>query len=176
VNSAWAGRALYACLGLGVTDLAALNLLVLPTIEEEAVAIAASPPLVPTRIEDEEPLPSASRLASVPAPTIVQLEPLATVEFDVGSRRVSRRALRRLECVLPRLRDALEVTVVGHADPTGPMQLNERLSEERARAVATRLSALGVVDAHVRIEARGAREPSEDGVDRRVEIYLGEHL
>ncbi len=166
--------ALYGCLGLGVIDLAALNLLVLPSIHEEAATIAASPPLVPVESVD------APTLTASVAPTVVQLEPepapepVVVVEFERASQRVTHRAQQQLAASLPQLGTAGLVTVVGHADATGSEDVNDRLSEDRAHSVARRLFTLGIRAVRVRIEARGAREPRDDGSDRRVEVFLGE--
>lgn len=173
MKSAYLSGALYGCLGLGVVDLAALNLLVLPTIHEEAEAIAASPPLVPVEAVE------APTLTASLAPTVVQLEPVArtpliVVDFQRASQRVTHRAQQLLEAAAPLLGSSGQVTVVGHADATGSDDLNDRLSEERAHSVARRLFMLGVRAVRVRIEARGAREPRDDGSDRRVEVFLGD--
>ena len=166
--------ALYGCLGLGVIDVAALNLLVLPTIHEEAATIAASPPLVPVERAESPTLTASVAPTVVELEPVVQREPLIIVEFQRASQRVTHRAQQELEARAPLLGSAGLVTVVGHADATGTEELNDRLSEDRAHSVARRLFALGIRAVRVRIEARGAREPRGDGSDRRVEVFLGE--
>jgi outer membrane protein OmpA-like peptidoglycan-associated protein len=121
----------------------------------------------------------APTLTASLAPTVVQLEPVArepliVVDFQRASQRVTHRAQQLLEAAAPLLGSSGQVTVVGHADATGSDDLNDRLSEERAHSVARRLFMLGVRAVRVRIEARGAREPRDDGSDRRVEVFLGD--
>ena len=173
MKSALISGALYGCLGLGVVDVAALNLLVLPSIHEEAAAIAASPRLVPVQAFDA-PAAFASVAPTGPELPTVQPEPVAIVEFYRSSYRVNHLAQRVLVSVVPTLGTLGPVTVVGHADATGTDDLNDRLSEQRAEAVARRLVTLGIRPVRVRLEARGARQPRGQGSDRRVEIFLGD--
>jgi outer membrane protein OmpA-like peptidoglycan-associated protein len=63
--------------------------------------------------------------------------------------------------------------VIGHADASGPEQLNDQLSARRAQAVARRLLGSGISAARVRVDARGEREPREAGNSRRVEVFVG---
>ncbi|WP_445322795.1 OmpA family protein [Ramlibacter sp. AN1015] len=74
-----------------------------------------------------------------------------------------------------------EVRIIGHTDSTGPDDLNERLSLQRAQSTRDYLSARGVDPRQVVIAGRGEREPIADNTtdagrakNRRVEIYLGE--
>jgi outer membrane protein OmpA-like peptidoglycan-associated protein len=156
-----------------VVDLAALNLFVLPTIHDEAATIAASPPLVPSEAYDM-PARAARANASALEQESVESAPVAIVEFYRASYRITHVGERILSSAVPTLGSSGSVTVVGHADATGSDDLNDRLSEDRADAVARRLIALGIRPARVRVEARGAREPRSDGIDRRVEIFLGD--
>lgn len=72
------------------------------------------------------------------------------------------------------------IRIVGHADRSGPLEYNDRLSERRAEAVAQRLRQFGISMNDVAIIGRGEREPlvqTRDGVrevqNRRVQIVLG---
>jgi OOP family OmpA-OmpF porin len=107
----------------------------------------------------------------VPAPAPGP-EPVAVVEFDLASPHVDRRALEALGPTLAQLRQASEIVVIGHADASGPEQLNDQLSVRRAQAVARRLLGSGISAARVRVEARGEREPREAGNSRRVELFV----
>ena len=72
---------------------------------------------------------------------------------------------------------ARTVIVVGHTDSVGTDAYNQRLSERRAKAVATYLADAGVPKANLSVDGRGEKEPrasnqSKDGraQNRRVEI------
>lgn len=74
---------------------------------------------------------------------------------------------------------AAEIVVIGHADRTGTTEVNDALSLERAKLVATQLQAAGVSPDVMEVAARGEREPlvqTEKGVEeprnRRVEIKV----
>jgi OOP family OmpA-OmpF porin len=173
--------ALVLCLGAGAADLVALNLVVLPAMRgpaqqrlgPEASAAAPAPTTEPVLAGGEGvklagivPVP----LAPGPAP---RPEPVAIVEFDLASPHVDRRALQVLGATLAQLREAPEIVVIGHADASGPEQLNDQLSARRAQAVARRLLGSGISAARVRVDARGEREPREAGNSRRVEVFVG---
>ena len=79
------------------------------------------------------------------------------------------------------------VTIIGHTDRLGDEGYNQHLSQERARAVADYLIAMGIPASKVFIEGRGKREPVTGGQcrghdrrhlipclapDRRVEILV----
>jgi outer membrane protein OmpA-like peptidoglycan-associated protein len=74
---------------------------------------------------------------------------------------------------------AAEVVVIGHTDRAGTPEYNDRLSRQRAQAIASRLVRAGVPAAAIQIAARGEREPliaTPDGAaeprNRRVEIKV----
>ncbi|MEM1112265.1 MAG: OmpA family protein [Pseudomonadota bacterium] len=76
-------------------------------------------------------------------------------------------------------RPAPEIAVVGHTDTVGDLEDNDRLSLERARAVAAQVQAAGVSAVSIQASGRGEREllvPTADRVDeprnRRVEITI----
>jgi OOP family OmpA-OmpF porin len=181
VSHAALDAALVLCLSAGAADLLALNLLVLPAtrapalqqLGAEASAAALAPPSEPAlaggeqvKLADLSPVP----LAASPAP---RPEPVAIVEFDLASPHVDRRALQALGATLAQLREAAEIVVIGHADASGPEQLNDQLSVRRAQAVARRLLGSGISAARIRVDARGEREPREVGNSRRVEVFVG---
>lgn len=74
-----------------------------------------------------------------------------------------------------------EVRIIGHTDSTGPDELNNRLSLQRAEATRNYLVARGVNAQQVFTAGRGETEPLADNSteqgrarNRRVEIFLGE--
>lgn len=106
--------------------------------------------------------------------TVVNPRPLVVLEFARASARLNGKGRARLAASLRELEKAPKLVLVGHADASGPKTLNEKLSRERAISVARRLSEAGFDAARIEVEWRGSREPSRDGRDRRVEIYLGD--
>ncbi|MBW8785048.1 MAG: OmpA family protein [Novosphingobium sp.] len=103
------------------------------------------------------------------------------VTFDVGSyilRPEFRSALDKVADSLKQYPDSL-VDVYGHTDSTGSAQMNQTLSENRARTVANYLTTQGVSPARVRSQGFGATMPvaSNDTPEgrarnRRVEIKI----
>jgi len=72
-----------------------------------------------------------------------------------------------------------KVKIVGHADTTGSAEYNQKLSEERAQAIADKFEQLGVESTQMIIRGLGERSPiaSNDNKDgreknRRVEITI----
>ena len=71
------------------------------------------------------------------------------------------------------------VHVVGHTDSVGSDAYNQRLSEQRAEAVAAYLAGAGVQRERLRAEGRGEAEPRDSNateagrqLNRRVELYV----
>jgi outer membrane protein OmpA-like peptidoglycan-associated protein len=101
-----------------------------PSIGAETPPVAAAPPETP---KPERSIPEAIEVAFVsgavvPADQVAKLETLA----------------RRL-----RQDASLSVDIVGCADPSGPKDMNLRISEARARAVASQLRSLGVSEEQI---------------------------
>lgn len=74
---------------------------------------------------------------------------------------------------------SIRVDITGHADTTGSADYNQRLSEQRARAVANALADLGVARGDMTVSGRGKsdlRIPTRDAFrepqNRRVEITV----
>lgn len=71
------------------------------------------------------------------------------------------------------------LTVVGHTDSVGTAQYNQRLSEQRAQAVAQYFAGRGVIPERLAAEGKGESAPrasnaTPDGrrLNRRVEVYI----
>jgi len=71
------------------------------------------------------------------------------------------------------------LTVVGHTDSVGAAQYNQRLSEQRAQAVAQYFSSKGVITERLAADGKGENSPrasnaTPDGrrLNRRVEVYI----
>jgi len=177
--------ALVACLGLGTADVAALNVWLLPGLlgrTDEARPAAAQPAAKPVTAAVPAPAP-VPVAAPVPAPvplaapadsaalTRSHTDSLGIVAFDKCSWRVGRRATAALERVANQLRDRSDaIEVAGHADTTGTEEVNDRISELRAQAVARRLERAGIARERIDVTHFGARRPAGLPNDRRVEI------
>lgn len=103
--------------------------------------------------------------------------------FPVGSARLSadgERQVRKLAGAFapkPGQNTQTAILVVGHTDATGSAATNQRLSQQRARAVASILADLGIARERMYFQGAGAARPVADnsdpiqrGKNRRVEI------
>ena len=103
------------------------------------------------------------------------------VTFDVGSYTIKPAFRNTLDTVAGSLQqypDSL-IDVYGHTDSTGSDAFNQRLSEQRAQAVANYLASRGVSAARIRSQGFGETAPiatnaTEEGraLNRRVEIKI----
>lgn len=102
-----------------------------------------------------------------------------TLFFEDGSVNLTRASAAEWPQVVQRLRarQALDLTVAGHTDTSGPARLNEALALRRAQTIAQRLRASGLQDTEIAIEGFGERlleVPTPDGTrearNRRVVI------
>ena len=72
-----------------------------------------------------------------------------------------------------------DITVYGHMDNTGSREVNERISDQRAKAVATYLMSKGVSESRISTKGMAYDMPVADNstaqgraLNRRVEIYI----
>ena len=106
--------------------------------------------------------------------------PGTNVFFKFDSTRLGPEAKDRLQqiatCVTTGGARGQDLVLVGHADPRGPDEYNQRLGMSRAEAVARHLRSLGVPQARVEMESKGAetamKEPMGWPLERRVTIRL----
>jgi len=79
------------------------------------------------------------------------------VEFALGSARLDNRAKEVIEQAASAFRsgEAASLELVGHADTTGPADLNQQLSEQRAENVRDALVAEGISPDAISVEAVG---------------------
>jgi OmpA-OmpF porin, OOP family len=157
------GYVLIAFLGLGAADLGALNLWALPGLFTVTEADAASDTLQP---------PAAAH--NIPTPVTEPIpEESATIQFGRGSWSVGRRGRATLrDMIASGYRERVLVEIDGHADAAGPADLNQRISEQRAQAVAALFLRAGVAADQIQVRAFGEQNPSQDGRSRRVEIRI----
>jgi outer membrane protein OmpA-like peptidoglycan-associated protein len=103
------------------------------------------------------------------------------VTFDTGSYMLHPQFRPTLDKIAQSLKDYPNslIDVYGHTDSTGSAQLNQTLSENRARTVGDYLSMQGVSQARIRTQGYGASMPVADNAtpegrakNRRVEIKI----
>lgn len=103
------------------------------------------------------------------------------LRFETGGDRLTADSQPVLDRLLAALaaNPAADLVVTGHTDRKGSVELNDRLSLQRAQSVRDRLVAAGAAAARISVAGRGEREPAvatDDEVDepqnRRVEIKL----
>lgn len=106
-----------------------------------------------------------------------------SVYFALDSARLTARGKSQLDGVVRVLEENPDMTVnlAGHADDTGPVRYNQRLSERRARSVKKYLTAQGVSARRINSEGFGEGAPVADNrtavgrkQNRRVELSIGE--
>lgn len=106
--------------------------------------------------------------------------------FPVGSAQLTDDGQRKMRKIAAALADnqkgqkpgsARKTLVVGHTDSTGSAELNQRLSEQRARAVGQILSEAGIAASDIYYQGAGSSRPLADnssdagrGANRRVEM------
>ena len=105
----------------------------------------------------------------------------SNVQFATGSAAVQpgmRDTLRRIATVINQY-PGTQVSIIGHTDSTGSVDLNQRLSEDRANAVRSELIGLGVRANDLIATGRGQMEPIADNAtaegraaNRRVELVV----
>lgn len=100
----------------------------------------------------------------------------ATNKSELGA--AARKALQEFATSLKNSPDT-DVTIYGHTDNTGSRAVNEKLSKERAEAVANFLVGNGVSRARILTEGLAYDQPVADNStaegrakNRRVEIYI----
>jgi OOP family OmpA-OmpF porin len=127
-----------------------------------------------------EPPPPAEPAAAAPAAKKKLV--LRGVNFDFDSAAIRADAGAILDEAARALRDdpTVAITVEGHTDARGTDAYNQKLSERRARAVASDLVKRGVAASRITVAGRGESQPvasndTEEGraQNRRVEIHPG---
>jgi len=116
----------------------------------------------------------AAALGALPAPPAHFI-----LFFEKGSSGLTDASLDQLKEIVAAVgaRQALDVSVIGHADATGPEDVNIKLSRQRAAAVADALVSLGVERSILEVGSHGSRVLLVPGVaddprNRRVEVTV----
>lgn len=125
------------------------------------------------------PSPSPALLQPAAPPTITSRS--VSVHFDKNSAEIRAAAMQILygAALESRGQRITAIRVVGHADANGRRAYNQRLSEQRAAAVADQLNKLGLHAERVEVTGAGEAAPQRKGKklvaaaeDRRVEIII----
>jgi outer membrane protein OmpA-like peptidoglycan-associated protein len=176
---------LFALAGLAGVDLFALNAWAVPALHNitDVSALSRARDLAPAARERtiaNEPVAPHSTAASDQEHAVAARDtsaiasaPTRLIYFGTGTWWVGPSGHKQLLEMTHELKDNThKLVVIGHADAPGARDLNQRISEERARAVARQLIGLGVDPARVAVRAVGEDEPGGIGNDRRVEVRL----
>jgi outer membrane protein OmpA-like peptidoglycan-associated protein len=177
-------RLLRVLLGFGAADLVLLNAWVLPALRTvtdvsasrhaaapvmaNAPALEAAPPQLAAAV------PSALPVPRLDEPKHMPVRPTAVIQFGHGSWWVTEHSRTALSELVSRLatRSAGQIQVDGHTDDVGERRINQRISEERAHAIALLLIHSGIDPARIDVRGYGEDRPSADGRHRRVEIRI----
>ena len=92
-----------------------------------------------------------------------------TIQFASGRAEItaeSKALLDRLAAAAAACEEGLSIQVDGHTDATGPEDLNQRLSEQRAQSVATYLVSKGIAADRVTSRGYGESQPIADNATR----------
>lgn len=167
-------------LGLGAVDILCLNLWAVPSaLEQTDILAVRSLPLTAAQ-PSPQPSAAASQVEPEPepepapsAPPTPGRERCALLLFSTGNWWIGPRGHALLQNALPRLlADERTIEVIGYADRRGAPDLNQRISEERARAVAALLVQAGVPQQRIRAFGAGEKFADGSGLDRRTEVTL----
>ena len=103
------------------------------------------------------------------------------IEFEPLSNKISKKSVLKIEQLARFLKEnpLYNIIIVGHTDNVGTRKENQKLSEERAKAVEKALAAYGVDEARMTSVGKGELEPIADNStpegrrkNRRIEIQL----
>jgi outer membrane protein OmpA-like peptidoglycan-associated protein len=103
------------------------------------------------------------------------------VRFDTGKATLTAQAKQNLDKLLPVFNSYAEtnIEIYGYTDSTGPLDLNMRLSEQRANAVRTYLVSKGLKNDRFKTKGMGPNDPIGDNAtvegrskNRRVEFAI----
>jgi outer membrane protein OmpA-like peptidoglycan-associated protein len=183
-------RALITLLGLGSLDLALLDGWAAPALLRTTEVNAITATSTNTSTTTPAALPATRARPTLPAPLLPMLKPLpqlsaadwggpslrqADVYFTTGVWWIGPRGHKALADCLPRLQSNHHpILVIGYADGAGTREVNQRISDARARTVSAVLLESGIDAARIRARGRGEISSNESGRDRRAEVRLGE--
>jgi outer membrane protein OmpA-like peptidoglycan-associated protein len=141
-----------------------------PVSEEKSATPEPTPPPEPAPTPEEKP-------AKEPKVAHVSSKVLAKEVYfgrgDAGLTAAGRQRVKAYAAWLNANPD-VQVTIEGHADTTGPADLNMALSERRANAVRDALTEAGVDGSRLDVQAFGSEKPryKNNPKNRRVQVVV----
>lgn len=139
---------------------APLSTVKVSTVWEAPLSTVAKFYTNPTEVPKED-LAEALEAEEKSAGTLVTLSDRFLFAF--GSAELAAGAAASLDNVVALMAETTgKVTVTGHTDSIGSDSANQKLSEDRAKAVADYLVSKGVDSARITTEGKGAKEPIAD--------------
>jgi outer membrane protein OmpA-like peptidoglycan-associated protein len=167
-------------LALGAVDLMCLNMWAVPSALEQTDILAvrslplpAARPAVTPAVQPQPPAAAPVEPEPEPAAPTPGRERCALLLFSTGNWWIGSRGHALIAAALPKLlADDRMIEVIGYADRRGAPDLNLRISEERARAVAAVLVQAGVPERRIRSIGAGETFADGSGLDRRTEVTL----
>ena len=144
------------------------------------VIISYKTPVVESEPEIElEPVVESPASTEVAVPLFFAQLDSIHFSFDSDQVRISAHSILEQAVKLAKEQADLFVTVVGHADATGPEIYNQYLSERRAQSVANYLIEQGVARNQIEIRGEGEHQPVSDNrskegraSNRRTEVSI----
>lgn len=128
-----------------------------------AVEVKPAEPAVPAAVPAQAAKPIEAAVSVVAPPAVVVLSGDALfLSGKSGIRDLSREGRQRLDEVVAKIKETVnveQVKVVGHADPTGNAQINQKLSEARAKSIKSYLIAKGIKPAVIVTSGLGDTQP-----------------
>lgn len=129
-----------------------------------------TPPPAPAPVQKEEP---------APAPVVEEVKPMTqNVFFEINSAEIRTSEDNKIASLISYLKEHsnAKVNLCGYADKqTGNARINERLSKERAEAVAEALKAQGIAESRITVDYKGdTAQPFGTAAENRVTICIAE--
>lgn len=129
-----------------------------------------TPPPAPAPVQKEEP---------APAPVVEEVKPMTqNVFFEINSAEIRTSEDNKIASLVSYLKEHsnAKVNLCGYADKqTGNARINERLSKERAEAVAEALKAQGIAESRITVDYKGdTAQPFGTAAENRVTICIAE--
>ena len=125
------------------------------------------------------PAPAPVKEEPAPAPVVEEVKPMTqNVFFKINSAEIRTSEENKIASLVSYLKEHsnAKVSLCGYADKqTGNARINERLSKERAEAVAEALKAQGIAESRITVDYKGdTAQPFGTAEENRVTICIAE--